>query len=60
MYKNHDKDAELEKLNGFRADWQRMIDANQATLERLVNSGLSHIPEIERAIERERAALGNL
>lgn len=47
-----DREARIIELEGFRDDWQTMIDDNNAYLQRLKNLKIAGIDEYDQAIAR--------
>ena len=45
-----DRDARIKDLEGFRDDWQRMIEENNEYLQRLTNLKIGGINEYDQAI----------
>ena len=51
-----DRDARIKELEGFRDDWQRMIDENASYLGRLTDLKIAGIDEYDQAIARVQEA----
>lgn len=51
-----DRDARIKELEGFRYDWQKMINENESHLRRLMDLKIAGIDEYDEAIVRATEA----
>lgn len=51
-----ERDERIKELEGFRDDWQKMIDANEKNVARLSNLPLKNVKEFEEALKRAAEA----